>query len=502
MMNQIMDVAPARPPESSLRDIYYLLFRHKKLALTTGIVVLVLVIAGTFLLPEIFESEAMLLVKLGRESVSLDPTVTTGQIVTTYQSREQEINSEIEILRSRELTEQVVNVVGVEALLRNPLVIAPIDSAQGYPATAREREEYEKAILAVSRNLLVEPQKNSNIIIVRFEAKSPMLANTVITTLINSFLDKHIKVHATEGSFEFFTEQTTGLRDELTTTEAELTELKKSIGIASLEEQRSNLLERITALEREIDSTRSDRAASRSKVQELERLIEDLPNMVESQRVTGNDWMNQDLYRLKLDELDLLSRYSEDSREVREIRRQIEEATLALSAQSQTTYGSNTTVRSLQQELLIERALLAAYESRTEEVAQRLTEARGELTVITDNEARLAQLERTRDLQEENYKKYYDNLEQARIDREIQRQKLSNISVIQEATMPIKPVSPNKTLNVALGLVLAVFSSISLAFFAEFVDHSIKSQEDVEQRLQLHTLIALPVMHQNLDELN
>jgi uncharacterized protein involved in exopolysaccharide biosynthesis len=524
MMNQI--AGPVRTQESSLRDIYYLLFRHTKKVVFTFIGVVVLVTLGTFMLPEIYQSDAKLLVKLGRESVTLDPTASTGQIITTYQSREQEINSEIEILRSRELAEEIVDSIGVTAVLTSPDEKLLGDTS----ATGKARDtlrktrtqvrsiteaparmlaqidlvddlaQREQAVLALMRNLRVDPQKNSNIISVTYEARSAMMANLVVSTLIEAYLNKHIKVHATAGSFEFFTEQTDELKNDLGQTEQTLTDLKKKVGIASLEEQRSNLLKRITSLEQEGDSNSSDLAASQARVRALESLINDLPNLVENQRVAGNEWMNQDLYRLKLQEQELLSQYTEDSREVREIRRQIEEATRALTTQSQSTFGSSSTYLSLQQELLIERARVSSLESRSKELASLLAGARAELNVITDNEAQLAQLELKRALQEENYKKYYGNLEQSRIDEELQKQKLSNISVIQEATQPMKPVRPNKLLNIALGFVLAFFAGISLAFFAEFIDHSIKTQEDVEQRLQLPTLIAIPELEQNLQE--
>ena len=525
MMNQVM--GPVRPRESSLRDIYYLLFRHRKKVAATFFGVFILVTAFTFLIPEIYQSEAKFLVRIGRESVTLDPTANTGQIITTYQSREEEINSEIEILRSRELAEEVVDRIGVEQILYSPDEVAlgdstvtgkardtlrstrrtvrSVTSAPGHLLAGldltNELEAHERAVLMVMRNMSVQPQKDSNIISVVYEAKSAAMANTVVSNLIDLYLDKHIRVHATEGSFEFFTEQTSGLQTELAATEAELTGLKKQIGIASLDEQRTNLIERITALERRIDENSAGLVASRSSVRELESLIAGLPELVESQRVTGNEWMHQDLYRLKLQEQDLLSRYSEDSSDVREIRRQIAEATADLDAQPQRTYGASATYQSLQQELLIERARLAALEAEATELRSLLDDARGELSVITDNEAALAQLERTRDLQETNYRKYYENLEQARIDQELQKEKVSNISIIQDATFPMKPIRPNKLLNLALGVMLGVFASLSLAFFSEFVDHSIKNQEDVEQRLQLHTLIAIPELEQNLQDI-
>ena len=75
---------------------------------------------GTFLVAEIYKSEARLLVRIGRESVSLDPTATTGQVISVGQSRESEINSELEILKSRELAQKVVDAIGPRAFLERP----------------------------------------------------------------------------------------------------------------------------------------------------------------------------------------------------------------------------------------------------------------------------------------------------------------------------------------------------------------------------------------------
>ena len=100
-------------------------------------------------------------------------------------------------------------------------------------------------------------------------------------------------------------------------------------------------------------------------------------------------------------------------------------------------------------------------------------------------------------IQEANYHKYSDNLEQARIDQALQMEKISNISIVQPATYLMKPVGPRKMLNLALGLFLGVFGGIGLAFFAQYVDHSFKTPEDVEERLELPTLVAIPRVRAN-----
>jgi uncharacterized protein involved in exopolysaccharide biosynthesis len=85
-------------------------FRHKKKA--AGFVLLVAAIAAGVLLyaPRKYRSEARLFLQIGRESIRLDPTATTGKTIGIQQSnRDNEIATAIEVLKSRSIVEQAVD---------------------------------------------------------------------------------------------------------------------------------------------------------------------------------------------------------------------------------------------------------------------------------------------------------------------------------------------------------------------------------------------------------
>src|SRR6185369_7902508 len=97
-------------------------------------------------------SQSKLLLRLGRENVVLDPTATFGQTaVSVPQSRENEINSALEVLKSRPLIEQVVDSVGPGAILGREPPHEP--GAPPAPASTADREE---AIRTVFKSLEVE----------------------------------------------------------------------------------------------------------------------------------------------------------------------------------------------------------------------------------------------------------------------------------------------------------------------------------------------------------
>jgi Uncharacterized protein involved in exopolysaccharide biosynthesis len=107
-------------PEKNLRDIYYVVFRHKLKVVWFFIAVVALVAIFSLLSPKIYRSEGELLIKIGRESVALSPTVEPNKIVemAAGAQRENEINSELAILQNRELIGKVVDTVGVDAVLK------------------------------------------------------------------------------------------------------------------------------------------------------------------------------------------------------------------------------------------------------------------------------------------------------------------------------------------------------------------------------------------------
>src|SRR5437773_1976209 len=92
-------------PGLSFHDLGRALFRHKGKATLFFLAVLAGVTLWTLLSPRAYRSQAKLFVRLGRENATLDPTASFGQppVVAVPQSRENEINTAAEILKSRVL---------------------------------------------------------------------------------------------------------------------------------------------------------------------------------------------------------------------------------------------------------------------------------------------------------------------------------------------------------------------------------------------------------------
>ncbi|QGH36274.1 capsular biosynthesis protein [Gracilibacillus salitolerans] len=67
---------------------------------------------------------------------------------------------------------------------------------------------------------------------------------------------------------------------------------------------------------------------------------------------------------------------------------------------------------------------------------------------------------------------------------------VNNVSILSEAVVPANPtpVNPKPLLNIAIAIVLGAMVGVGLAFLFEYLDNTIKTEQDVESKLELPIL--------------
>lgn len=70
--------------------------------------------------------------------------------------------------------------------------------------------------------------------------------------------------------------------------------------------------------------------------------------------------------------------------------------------------------------------------------------------------------------------------------------KVDNVQILDGATIPVEPVSPNVSKNTVVGAIIGLVLGIIISMFKELYDISIKSAEEVEEYLNLPVIGVLP----------
>jgi polysaccharide biosynthesis protein PslE len=518
-----------------MKDILSAIFRHRGKASIFFVLVMAGTILVTALLPKKYQSEAKLFLRVGRENATLDPTVTLGEqsIVAIPQSRENEINSVAEMLQSRMLLEKVANKLGPAAVLQEDEtaeISADKNTAESkLPAHAGNvsqngeskrndlagkfkdgvktilgmplMSEDERALQQIQKNLRVEPARKSDVIEIAYLGGSPRSAQAVVATVIDIYLDEHVRLNRPQGSHEFFIQQTKRLQTDLSDKEQSLRDLKNSTGLSSLDDRRHQLITRIGRLEDDLLQADTARAISEAKVQALKQKLIELPNTQITQEISGfgdegTDRMRDQLYALHIREKAAAAKYTTDHPLLQEIRDQIKQAKEVLNQEQRTRTQvmkePGKLYHQAQMDLLAEEPILASLNASTKELSAQLASARNELKEFNGNELRVADLQREVDLLDNEYRKYSASLEQARIDGALEYQKMSNINVAEGATLEPMPVSPRLKVNLLLGMGVGLFGAIGLCLFWDRFNHSVHTPLDIENNLDLPTLVVIP----------
>jgi uncharacterized protein involved in exopolysaccharide biosynthesis len=199
--------------------------------------------------------------------------------------------------------------------------------------------------------------------------------------------------------------------------------------------------------------------------------------------------MRGQLYTLQLRELEYRLKYPAGHPDLERVRQQAAAAKEIVGQEEhdreQLTEGPSRVYEEAQIALLKQEPVLAALRAKADTLRAQLEQQRKELRAFNDNSLRVARLEREFLLQESHYRRYADNLEQAQIDRALETERISNISVVQPATYDDVPVQPRPLLNFGLGALLAVAGAVGLVLLAERRDLSTEVSVDVESLLEL-----------------
>lgn len=468
----------------SLRDALRVLFRHKWKAIGIFCLTAALALCAVFVLPEKYQSEARLFIRIGRASVSLDPTATVGKFVSMSESREREINSAVEILKSRELLEAVITEVGVDTIVRQFAVRSAAAQPERGLATAQPSSrsaQHDKALRCLKKSLACETAKSSNVITVSCQAGSPKLAQQILAVYLHAFKMHHLHLNRTSGSYEFFAEQSQRLKAQLDRAEQELRDAKNQVGVGSISGQKRMIESQVTSLERDLQSTRTALASAEVNVQVVRETYPDLQLDQDPRTGTGSssaaiDGMQAELYKLQIRERELLARYSPKHPRVVAIQEQFRQAKRLLGIQK----------------VMAERARVKVLNAQIGDLEEQCTQAKRHLLRLNEDEIRVNALAQEVLQLTTNYRKYRDHLEQARIDGALENDRISNVNIAQAPTLNPKPVSPQRMLIMVLGVIVGSFAGLAVTFVSEYFDDCFQTPDELERTLGLPVVLCVP----------
>lgn len=356
-------------------------------------------------------------------------------------------------------------------------------SVEGDPAGTRHllplRPRQQTALWIQDNVAVTEVGRRTGIVNIGFQAETPDIARVVADALAQSYLayKQEVKETQAEKAIRFLETELGRVREKLGGAEKELDRYRTESGAALLSDRARVIVAKVS----ELDLQSAELELERS---EQKRLLENLatePGLSEALLSLDSDRTDpmtgalaEELARLEMEEQKALrGDVTEKHPAVKALRSEIAANRDRLRRNLSTTIEAR--VSALEKRLDAIRAAVGRYEA--------------DARALPQAERRIAEL--TRDV--EANLQIYSYLEEKRQEAQIARAStLAAMRLVDHALAPSARVSPNLVKQTLIAALFAAIAALAVAFFAEYLDRSIKSPQELEEGLGVPLYAALP----------
>jgi uncharacterized protein involved in exopolysaccharide biosynthesis len=480
----------ARAPAVSMRDVLLVVFRQRRLLLISFAITFLAVILYGLLTPS-YQAQMKVLVRRGR----IDPVVTstpTQPPLFREEVTEEELNSEVELLRDEQILHQVVKASGVSAERR-----------LWFWESAKDNQEVQlaRAVGQMANRLKVVPLRKTALIAVTYASSDPARAAHVLNTLASAYLERHQQVRRPSGEFNFFEQQVSQSRRGLDEAASRLIQFTRDQNVVSAGLERDMSLQKLSEADANNRQTHVAISETIKRIAALESTLHSLPERTTTQlRSSDNpqllEKMKSKLLELELKRTELLTKFEPSFRLVQEVDRQIADTKDSLSAELVAPVREETTEQDpnhewAKAELLKSQIELSALEARARGMNKILIDYRDSAHRLGDHAVEQDELTRNLKAAEEKYLLYVNKREEARIADALDQGGILNVTIAEQPRVPVLRARSEWSLGL-LGILFAGPMSFGLIFAADYLDPAFRTPEEVVAYLETPVLASLP----------
>jgi len=368
-------------------------------------------------------------------------------------------------------------------LIRTPTMTLLLNDVKGQAGDSfrLKQRHFNKTVVALRKAIKAsEVGKKTNIIKVTYSNTDPVLSRDVVNTLVQAYLDQTLSFKTEEASrtVTFVEDQLKGTRDELDLSEKNLQTYKSASGVVKLDAEAEELVKKLSEIEK-------DRAAVNLQRKQVEFALAALqearrkgqvytPAVFKDDPLIGS--MATRLTELEVQKRALVSENTESHPQVKAVQSQIDQ----IQKKLQSTYETS-------------KLNLAKQETS---IQQQLLQYEAKMRTLPAAERDLARLMRLSKVNADIYMFLLQKHEEARIAK---ASTISNIKVVDPAITPDNPVKPQKKKNLLLGLLVGLMFGVGAAFFMDYLDDTIKDEEEAKRALGWPLLAMIPAIESSGD---
>ncbi len=428
------------------------------------------------------------LITTNRADSTIQPTEADN--LDTLKLNDAVVQSEVHLIQSRELLEQVVRGLALAKAGGNVVNIA---------SAADDREAITARVLRITQRLKVTPIRGSNVIEIDMSSGDPSEAAQVVNRMIDEYLSYNAVVHGQQALPGFFEEQSGLVMQDLRHAEEEMSDFITREGIVSPAAEIQAAVTELSNIESDLRVRNASVLGTEEKLRAVRDQLSGQPEtMKRQQQLEMNPVVKQlreQLVDRQVDQVALLRKYTENDRHVRDNQTEINELSMKVNREnaaeamsvSTETFGVNPVYEARLGALLDLEAQLRDERARKAALEEDLARQRRLMVDLKQRGLEFDHLDQELQRQRAAVDLYTKRQAEAAIQDAMDQKKLVNVAVVQRPGLPLQRTDSAKIpLALAIGSGLAV--SFGAAFGFEYLNRTLRFERDVERFLGLPVL--------------
>lgn len=486
-----------------LLDYWRVLSRRRYVAIAFFAFIVGIVTVYSFAATPVYKGIAQILVNLEK-----NPAMTFSESESSYvpvKDSDEYYRTQIEILKSRGFIDRVVRKLQLD---KNPYFLEKKNKAKNrlfyaiiskmknatnklfpgnvkpvnlFPDSLAVKELDPELIDLILEEVKMEIGKENNILKINYFSENPDVAAAMANGIASTYIEHnmYIRIKPIKDAVEWLSARMVELRAKVESSERTLQKYKEEKGIASFESRENIIAQKLQELVSEVVRAESRRQETEIRYNQILSVI-DSPELL----ATVPDIMNNlVIQRLRDDELRIKKDISELSEKYgpkhpHMIKAKSELATLQKNLIEEARKMLNAAKTENEIAMSRETSLKRALEEQKQEVLT-LSRKAIEFNVIAG--------------EAESNKLFYEmllkKLQAASLSSGIT---ISNVQVIDNAVTPKSPVRPRRGLYIFFAFLGGLTGGLFAAFFVDYMDDTVKTQEDIDKTVGLPFLGFVP----------
>ncbi|MBN2497199.1 MAG: polysaccharide biosynthesis tyrosine autokinase [Deltaproteobacteria bacterium] len=472
------DANEGAEPQIDLREYWNIVLKRRWTVLVVFVAAVTLVTIFTLRQKKIYEARASMIIELYAPQVLGNVREVYNLGAGSYWSNKEYYETQYKVVTSRTVAQKVVQLLRIEGnkTFLGIDKLPPEDQKKALDQTV----DYVEMVRAT---LEVEPVKDSRMVFVKARHEDPKWAQRLTNAAVNAYIDYNLQTRRqiTLEAAGWLADRAKELKARMDESENQLNAFKSEHKIlsVSLEDRQNITSQKLLDLNQTLSKRQTERIALEARRQQVLDIKEAKQPLDSIDKVLDNkliQQMKETYFKLKEQRAELNTRYLPEhpkyqaiEQKIKEVRRNMEREIDNVLTSMESEYQA---VVSAEKQLV---RALAQVKAEALEINKKAIEYR-RLKRVADSAAELYQLVRKRQ-------------QEAALSA---HQETNNVYKLDPAIEPVFPIYPRVKLNILLAAIIGLLGGIGLAFFLEYLDNTIKSQEDVTRVLQTPFLGIIP----------